>query len=286
MDMAHQWHFLLPLVQSESAACYRVRQCRPWRPAVSPKLAATCRPGALALNWPPQTGRAQQGQCEHFGGDNCSSHLQHTCRLFTQDNMPLLTAGSAGFDDGRVRGDIRASLAYFVLAGASSLPFAALFSLDATSMFKDCSTMFILITMACNISPIVVFALKSFNGPFRSFRYEGLSNAARQCRASLVLAALSALGLVVFFLFFSVGCRPLPSLFLGLLFVLASAKSAYRVLVMPLLAHPARSSLCAFIVGEGKCSYHRLCPLSSVKCPLRRPVERRNCLFELSHSVR
>ena len=148
--------------------------------------------------------------------------------------------------------NIKSSLAYFTLAAASSLPFMDLFSLDSASVYKNSSTMFILVTMACNISPIIVFAIRSLHKGHYRFKYEWMTN------VTLALATASSAALVVFFNFFTkVAWAEVPYVFLGLLFMLASVQSVYRVLVISFLGQLKRQAVCTFIVGQGEYTLRR-----------------------------
>ena len=142
---------------------------------------------------------------------------------------------------------IKSSLAYFTLSAASSLPFMNLFSLDTGSLYKNSSTMFILITMACNISPIIIFAIRSFYKRHYKFKYELITN------FTLALATVSSACLVIFFNFFTqVAWMGVPYVFLVLLFILASFQSMSRILVIGFLGHLKRQAVSTFIIGQGE----------------------------------
>ena len=132
--------------------------------------------------------------------------------------------------------------------------------------------MFILITMACNISPIIIFAIRSFYKRHYKFKYELITN------FTLALATVSSACLVIFFNFFTqVAWMGVPYVFLVLLFILASFQSMSRILVIGFLGHLKRQAVSTFIIGQGE--YQGILWWTLIKL-----VTRSNCLFSSSLS--
>lgn len=110
--------------------------------------------------------------------------------------------------------------------------------------------MFLMLTIASNFSPIAMLMSKKLdklsNLNFK-FKYQVITN------ITLALATISSVSLVIFFkYFFEIGSTDFPFVFLILLFILESGKSAYRVLIVSFIGHLKRQAVYAFIIGEGE----------------------------------